>query len=93
MPAISVKINNTSLDEFSWLSLCDEILQFLIDKTPVDTGLCRDSWSSDVNNDQAVFFNPTEYASYLEDGWSKQAPDGMIKPLLDSLTSMVQGYK
>ena len=93
MPAISIKINNSSLDDFSWFSLCDEVLQFLQDITPIDTGLCRDSWEAEVDIDRAIFFNPTEYASYLEDGWSDQAPNGMIKPLLDNLQSMVQGYK
>jgi hypothetical protein len=80
------------MNEFAWFSLCEDIYQFLVEITPVDTGLCRDSWEQEVYTEYAIFFNPTEYASYLEDGWSQQAPNGMIKPLLDRLPALKSQY-
>jgi len=93
MPAISVRIRNSSLDGFAWEAVKDEFFQLLIDLTPVDTGLCRDSWEREDNGDVFIAFNPTEYASYLDEGWSKQAPRGMIRPALDELENIVAGYR
>ena len=94
MPGISVRIRNTSLEPDAWESACDDILEFLISATPVDTGLCADSWELDYGDDESVFSNDTEYASYLEDGWSDQAPNGMIKELLSGpLDDIVSGYR
>jgi hypothetical protein len=93
MPGISVQINNSSLDANSFELLCEEVLAFLEEITPVDTGLCRDSWEMDFAEDECTFTNDTEYASYLDEGWSKQAPQGMIQPMLQELPSMVSGYK
>ena len=92
MPSIQLIIENTSLDEDTFDQLCADVYQELVDNTPVDTGFCRDQWTYTVRGDVATFFNPTEYASYLEDGWSSQAPAGMIGPVLQSLPDMVNGY-
>ena len=92
MPSISLTIENTSLTPEEFDSLCADVYKELQDNTPVDTGFCRDQWTYSINGDTAVFYNPTPYASYLEDGWSSQAPNGMIGPVLDSLPDMVQGY-
>ena len=92
MPGISVEINNTSLDDSQWESVCEEVLKFLEEITPVDTGVCRDAWEMDISGDTATFTNDTEYASYLDEGWSSQAPQGMIQPMLQALKSIVNGY-
>ena len=92
MPGISLENTNTSLDGAQWELLCEDVLSFLEEITPVDTGLCRDSWEMQISDTDAVFTNDTEYASYLDEGWSKQAPQGMIQPLLRILPKMVQGY-
>lgn len=92
MPAISLTINNTSLDEDRFRDVCDEMLDLLMDLTPVDTGLCRDSWMMDFDPSSCTFSNDTEYASYLDEGWSKQAPNGMVTPALEKLPEIIQGY-
>lgn len=94
MAGIDVTITNTSLDAADWESVKDEFFQLLVDLTPVDTGLCRDSWyREDLGPNKFICVNPTPYASYLDEGWSKQAPNGMIGPALAELPHMVAGYR
>jgi len=85
--SISVELSNDSgrpQDEFE--SLVYEIFDLIVQRTPVDTGECQDAWEIDaIDPDNFVIFNPTEYASYLEDGWSKQAPDGMVQVSIDEV--------
>ena len=92
MPAISLTINNTSLEEDQFRDACDEMLDLLMDLTPVDTGFCRDSWTMDFSSDECTFYNDCEYASYLDEGWSQQAPNGMIGPALEKLPEIIRGY-
>ena len=92
MPGISLTVNNTRLDEGQFRDVCDEMLDLLMDLTPIDTGLCRDSWLMDFSEDSCTFSNDTEYASYLDEGWSQQAPNGMIGPALEKLPEIIQGY-
>ena len=92
MPGISFKIKNTRIESDDWEEICAELLEFLQDITPVDTGLCSESWESQVDDKSAVIFNPTPYASYLDLGWSKQAPDGMTRPAIAWLRERVNGY-
>ena len=89
MPAIQLDIQNTRFDEQEWEDICDKVFQFLLDITPVDTGVCRDSWEMNWSPEDCLFYNPTEYASYLDEGWSSQAPAGMIGPALDYLRELV----
>lgn len=93
MPAISLTIENTSLEEQDFEDLCNDVFNELVALTPVDTGFCADSWEMDFQGDSCTFYNPTEYASYLEDGWSNQAPSGMIGPVLADLPALVRGYR
>jgi hypothetical protein len=92
MPAISLTIRNTSLEEDVFRDVCDEMLDVLRDLTPVDTGFCRDSWYMAFDSAETTFYNDAEYASYLDDGWSSQAPSGMTGPALDRLQGIIDGY-
>lgn len=92
MPAIRLVVNNTRLDEYTFQSVCEELLDTLMDLTPVDTGFCRDSWSMDFSPASCTFVNDAEYASYLDEGWSQQAPNGMTKPALEKLPTIIAGY-
>lgn len=89
MPAIQLVIDNTRFDEQEWQSICDQVFTFLQDVTPVDTGVCRDAWEMNWSPVDCQFYNPTEYASYLDEGWSSQAPDGMIRPAIQFLRDLV----
>jgi hypothetical protein len=93
MPGISLTVMNTSnLEPEDWDDLCGRILDRLEELTPVDTGFCQSNWEETHDDESATFTNDTDYASYLDDGWSQQAPNGMTEPLLDELPSMVDDY-
>jgi hypothetical protein len=48
-------------------------------KTPVDTGLARDSWKSEESLTGIDIKNTTEYIQYLNQGSSTQAPAYFIE--------------
>jgi hypothetical protein len=88
-----MEIDNETMEPEGWAQLCDDVLQALIDITPVDTGFCQSNWEMDVEDDRATFTNDTEYASYLDEGWSSQAPRGMTGPVLAALPRMAARYR
>lgn len=93
MGTITVNINNTAgLSQEDWDSLCDDFLALLEELTPVDTGFCQESWEMTVDTNSATYHNSAEYSSYLDDGWSSQAPAGMTGPALAELPSLVEQY-
>lgn len=57
-------------------------------RTPVDTGNARDGWNIDGLN----IINMVPYIVYLENGWSKQAPAGMIRVSLEEVPQIIQKY-
>ena len=89
MPAIELVVENTRFEEGEWADICDQVFEFLQEVTPVDTGVCRDSWEMNWSPSDCQFYNPTEYASYLDEGWSKQAPNGMLRPAVQYLRNLV----
>jgi len=80
MPSIEVTItNDMGLDPDEFQSLCDDIYNEIIDNTPVDTGFAQSRWEIDfINDNTCEISNDCDYISYLEDGHSKQAPNGMV---------------
>jgi hypothetical protein len=85
MASISVTIsNNLDLSPEDFYSLCEDIFNEIVDNTPVDTGYCQSKWEfSMVSDNECEIANPCDYVSYLEDGHSSQAPDGMVQKALD----------
>ncbi len=54
----------------------------IVDRTPVDTGMARSGWRLEVASDNPLVMrivNAVPYSLYLEYGWSKQAPAGMLR--------------
>lgn len=90
MPAVVFSIQNSSdYPEQEWRDICDEVFQFLFDITPVDTGNCRDSLRMNYGYTETDYIWDADYASYLDNGWSNQAPEGMTKPALRFLRDLV----
>jgi hypothetical protein len=85
MATIEVTIkNDMGLDPGDFESLCDEIFNEIVDNTPVDTGYAQSQWNIDFpNEDTCVISNDCDYISFLEDGHSSQAPNGMVQIALD----------
>ena len=92
MPDISVTLTNTSpeIDDETWFEIVEEVYNEIVAATPVDTGNCIGAWQLSGGGDSFTISNPTPYVSFLEDGWSSQAPEGMVRPALDKLPSIVR---
>lgn len=76
-----VKIKNNTGQQIASIerqlrALPKEAYDFFVKKTPIDTGNARRKTSQRGNTIQAKY----PYAQRLDNGWSKQAPDGMVKP-------------
>lgn len=94
MPGVHVSVSNyLDLPPEDFVAVCEELVSRLIDATPVDTGFCQDHWRYTIINDNLVeIWNDTDYLSYLEDGWSKQAEAGWIENILSSFQDIVFDY-
>ena len=55
--------------------LLNELLIRVEERTPVDSGNARNNWERTEDG----FKNETPYINRLEDGWSDQAPNGMLR--------------
>lgn len=71
-----------------FINAMEDFYDLLVELTPVDTGFAASSWEVQLDADLAVFFNNAEYASFLDEGWSKQAPEGMTEPALAELPNI-----
>lgn len=85
-------INARGLDPEDWENLVLKVYRRLIKLTPKDTGFAAGNWEYSFDEETAHFENDTPYISYLEDGWSSQAPDGIIQVVVSELGAMVEDY-
>jgi hypothetical protein len=96
MPDIRTTLINSNPQEISeedWFNICDELFELIIKLSPVDTGNFRDAWElNQVAGDIFEIYNSTEYASFLEDGWSVQAPNGVVEVALQKLPGIIRKY-
>jgi len=66
--------------------LVERVRNGVISRTPVDTGLARRSWRVQrIRPDAYRIFNNVHYIGYLDDGHSRQAPQGMVEPTFRSV--------
>ena len=73
-------MSNPLLDLDGILSdLIDEMLIRVVERTPVDSGQAKESW---VREDTG-FSSYLPYINRLEDGYSDQAPNGMVRITLE----------
>ncbi len=68
-----------------------ELYQEIVRTTPRRTGTASRSWSKpprvgEDNYNVVVTTSPLPYIQPLEDGRSKQAPNGFIQPAIDKIT-------
>lgn len=72
--------------------MSSDLTQELRNETPVDTGYAKSRWRKRNTKDGAVIQNDADYIEYLEDGHSKQAPNGMFKPALNKIKHKIKSY-
>jgi len=51
-------------------------------RSPVRSGLFKKSWKKTITQQNARIYNRQPYSEKLEDGYSKQAPLGIIEPAI-----------
>jgi hypothetical protein len=87
MASLHVELENTSgLSTDKFEMFCEEIFNRIVERTPVDTGACQAAWEISFESDSlCIIYNDTPYVSFLEDGHSKQAPNGMVAKTLAEL--------
>jgi len=87
----TIGVNRTKLVR----QIAFEFLDGVIRLSPVDTGFFRSQWKLRLRGQgkktRATIVNTAVYASFLEEGISNQAPNGMIRPVESILIRKYQG--
>jgi hypothetical protein len=68
--------------------LIDSAGDFFIKQTPIRSGNARRN--TDVQQSRKRIVADYPYSEALDTGWSRQAPDGMVKPTIDFIEKEVQ---
>lgn len=89
MAGIRLVINTSQLSEEEFTDVCEQLFDFIVELSPVDTGYFASQWDMDISYPRCTYINATPYASFLDEGWSQQAPDGITGPALDYLQDLI----
>ena len=65
--------------------IVEELYKLLQANSPVRSGKFRRSWKMSRTKDRAKITNPQPYGQQLEDGYSRKAPQGVVKPSIDQV--------
>jgi hypothetical protein len=65
--------------------LSEDAYKYFVSATPIKTGNARRS--TDLSNNKIIADYP--YAQRLDEGWSKQSPDGMTGPTEDHIVNVL----
>ena len=89
MGTISFEVSQDDLPDEVFYPVMEEIYNQIVEATPVRTGFAQSQWKYEETGSSVDISNDCEYISYLEDGWSDQAPDGMVGPAMDNLPDLL----
>jgi hypothetical protein len=67
--------------------MASDLEKELKNNTPVDTGYAKSRWKRKTTRKGGTINNDADYIEYLEEGRSRQAPNGMIKPAMKKIVS------
>lgn len=65
--------------------IVEELYKLLQANSPVKSGKFRRSWRMTGTKERVKITNPQPYGQRLEDGYSKKAPQGIIKPSINQV--------
>lgn len=65
--------------------IVEELYKLLQANSPVKSGKFRRSWKMAGTKERVKITNPQPYGQRLEDGYSKKAPQGIIKPSINQI--------
>jgi hypothetical protein len=71
--------------------VASDILEVARSKTPIDQGKARRGWRLENGFREKRIVNRVPYIDVLEQGHSKQAPNGILRPTLREITN--RSYK
>lgn len=67
-----------------------EFEKVVVEETPIDSGHARrNTRLQNSNNGNGIIRSNYAYARRLNEGWSKQAPQGFVKPALEWLNNRI----
>lgn len=66
-------------------TLIDEIMVRVVERTPEASGAARRGWTKTKDG----FYSDVDYIESLEDGWSDQAPNGMVRLTLEEAPHII----
>ena len=89
MATISFEVSQDGLPDEVFYPVMEEVFQQIVDTTPVRTGYAQEQWTYEDTGDGVAIVNECDYISYLEEGWSDQAPDGMVGPAMDAMPDLL----
>ena len=93
MGTLAVRIERpVDIPEDVFFSAVQDLFENMVAMSPIDTGNFMGSWELHSDGDIALIINDADYASYLDDGWSKQAPDGITDVCLAELPDLFNQY-
>lgn len=82
--------NLFQINETAGQRMLDDAYIFFKDKTPIKTGNARRQTYKDDQRKTITADYP--YAQRLDEGWSKQALDGMSQPTIDYIDQRLSRY-
>ena len=66
--------------------IAEDVLQVARSNTPIRLGRARRGWKKSKNNKGYTVSNRVPYINKLDQGSSKQAPQGIVKPTIDEIS-------
>lgn len=76
-----------NLDEMP-IAVMKTLYPYYRNKTPIRSGNARNRTKLNKNTINSKY----GYAGKLDEGWSKQAPDGFTEPSIDKLDQLIKNY-
>ncbi len=78
------------LNQSAGQHMLDDAYIFFKEKTPIKSGNARRKTVKD--NQRKTITGDYPYAQRLDEGWSKQAPEGMVQPTIDYINQRLSRY-
>jgi len=75
------------------IDVTQDLYQTIKRRSPVRSGKFKRSWTRTVSAQGAKINNPQPYSQRLEDGHSRQAPLGVVKPAIEEVIKRRQAIR
>lgn len=83
----------TEVTEVATKAISDSVFEDVKRRSPVRSGLFKKSWRKSGSKFRYNLTNPQSYGGRLEEGRSKQAPSGVMRPAIENLKQPIRRYR